>query len=906
MIGKQLGYLRITSKLGQGGMGEVYRAEDTRLNREVAVKVLPAEMADAPERLERFQREAKAVAALNHPNIVTIHSVEQATLVESQGPGDGAAGDTVHFIVMELVEGRTLDHLITERGLPLDEIFDVAVPLTDALTAAYAQGITHRDLKPANVMVTGEGRVKVLDFGLAKLQQETAAADATQLPTEVLTQEGLALGTLPYMSPEQAEGKPVDPRSDIFSLGVMLYEMASGRRPFAGDTSASLVSSILRDAPPAVTELNPELPRHLGRVIGRCLEKQPADRYQSARDVYNELRGLRKEVESGATPISSAALPAAPAPKTARPYRLWAVAGLAVLALALVALWLLPGGDEAGPAGIAEPPSAAAEARQMIAVLPFENLGPPEDEYFAAGMAEEITSRLSTVRGLGVISRKSAMTYAGSTKTTQEIGRELAVDYLIQGSIRWARSGEGAGRVRITPQLIRVSDDTQVWSAAYDRVVNDIFDVQSEIAAQVIDELGITLRATERGALAAAPTDNVEAFGAYVRGIDYTVQWDAESLRQAVSMFERAVELDPGFAAAWAYLARAHAQIVHFGFDRSESRISAAREAAQRALELAPESPQSYQALGMYHYHAHKEYGLAEEAFAAADRLRPDLPEVLEGWGLVQRRRGRWEESTRNMEKAVRLSPRDENLLINLGSNYVYLRRYPEALQVLDRCLEVRPDAYWCQNYRWEAFVGLDGTTSRARKVADALPRSGMDIAVFLRYLQAVLERDYERAVAELEPADEIIEAGAVHRPTSLLAALALSLQGDSARAREAFERTRRALERDLEQRPEHFEVRTSLGIAYAGLGLREQAVREGLRALEAYPLSRDATWGPDLVKDMAQIYTMVGQPEDALGQLDRLLTIPSNFSVGLLRLEPWWDALRDHPGYRELIEKHG
>jgi len=896
MIGKQLTHLRITAKLGEGGMGEVYRAEDSRLKRDVAVKVLPAETAATPERLERFQREAEAVAAINHPNIVTIHAVERATIEET--------GETVHFIVMELVEGATLDRLLTETGVPLEKLFDIAVPLADALTAAHERGITHRDLKPANVMVSSEGRVKVLDFGLAKAQQESAGPESSQLPTRALTQEGLIVGTLPYMSPEQAEGKPVDHRSDIFSLGVMLYEMASGGRPFAGETAVSLVSSILKDAPPSVTEMNPTLPRHLGRIIGRCLEKDPADRYQSARDVFNELRGLRKEVESGTAPVSSATVPAAGSAKTASPIPIRAVIGaavVAVVALAFLAVWFL----QMPPDRVAEPSPATAE-RQMIAVLPFENLGPPGDEYFAAGMAEEITSRLSAVQGLGVISRKSAMTYAGSSKTNSEIGDELGVEYLVQGTIQWARTGDGTGRVRITPQLIRVSDDTQVWSAAYDRVIDDIFEVQSEIAGEVIDGLGIKLLEPERGALAAAPTNNVEAFSAYMRGLDYTILWDAENLEQAVSLFERAVELDPNFALAWAQLGQVHASIVHFGFDRSESRINASLAAVERAMELAPESPWPHHALGMYHYHVHKEYGLAAEAFAAADRLRPDLPEVLKGLALVQRRWGKWEESTGNLEKAVRLSPRDESLLVSLGANYLFVRRYPEALRAVDRCLEVRPDASWCQHYRWSSLVAGDGAIGRARELVDALPVSGTDLAVLLRYDQAVLERDYGRAIAALRPAEEIIEAGAVHRPASLLEALAHSANGDRERAREAFERTRRALERELELRPNRFEVRSSLGLAYAGLGLDEQAVRQGLLALEAYPISRDATWGPELVKEMAWIYTMVGDYEGAVEQLDRLLTVPSYFSVSVLRLEPWWDPLRDHEGYRTLIERHG
>ncbi|MGB5401511.1 MAG: serine/threonine-protein kinase, partial [Thermoanaerobaculia bacterium] len=348
MIGKKLSHYTVTAKLGEGGMGEVWLAHDERLERDVAIKVLPREFADDPERLARFEREAKTLAALDHPNIVHIYSVESATVEGESGSGE----QTVHFLTMQRVDGRQLSELIPDGGLPLERIFQLGIPLAEALAAAHEKGIVHRDLKPANIMVTEEGRLKVLDFGLAKLHQAAAAPEVTAAPTEVLTGEGKILGTMPYMSPEQLEGKDLDPRSDIFSVGILLYEMATGGRPFQGETSVSLISSIVKDTPPSIDTVRAELPHHLARIVNRCLDKDPKRRYQSASEVYNELDVLRGEVESGVvssgvTRPTSAEFEAAKA--TVQPAgrrRWWPIAAAAgIVLVGAVALWLGRGGD---------------------------------------------------------------------------------------------------------------------------------------------------------------------------------------------------------------------------------------------------------------------------------------------------------------------------------------------------------------------------------------------------------------------------------------------------------------------------------------------------------------------------------------------------------------------------------
>jgi len=475
MIGKKLSHYTVTAKLGEGGMGQVWLAHDERLDRDVAIKVLPPDFANDPERLARFEREAKTLAALDHPNIVHIYSVESATVEGDSGSGT----QTVHFLTMQRVEGRTLSELIPDGGLPLERIFQLGIPLAEALAAAHEKGIVHRDLKPANIMVTEEGRLKVLDFGLAKLHQAAAAPEVTAGPTEALTGEGKILGTMPYMSPEQLEGKDLDPRSDIFSLGILLYEMATGARPFQGDTSVSLISSIVKDTPPSIDTVRAELPHHLARIVNRCLDKSLKRRYQSAAEVYNELDVLRGEVESGVvssgvtrpTSAESEAAKATAQPAASR--RWWPVAAAAAVVLAgAVALWFGRSDDTEPQADRAATEETAAEADAAgaiearlpaIVVLPFQNRGASEDEYFADGMSEEITTRLAGVSGLRVVSSTSAMQYKENRPPLQQIAEELDVDYVLEGSVRWAR-GDDDSRVRITPQLVRTADDTQVWA----------------------------------------------------------------------------------------------------------------------------------------------------------------------------------------------------------------------------------------------------------------------------------------------------------------------------------------------------------------------------------------------------------------------------------------------------------
>ena len=916
LIGQTLGHYRILRQLGAGGMGEVYEAEDMKLGRRVALKVLPEETARDSQRRERFEREAKAVAALNHPNIVTIYSVEEAAGID--------------FIIMELVKGETLRRVLPGGGLALGRLLDLAIPLAEAIAAAHQQGITHRDLKPENILIHRDGKVKVLDFGLAKM--EGAFGDTghgSRLPTRALTEEGRIVGTIAYMSPEQAEGKRVDPRSDVFTLGIILYEMATGERPFKGDTAVSLLSSILKDHPPPLTEIKATLPRDLARIVDRCLKKDPARRFQTAMGLATELATLKQDSDSGELEAlatgsrrsSGLASPGKPSPARARRIQsvTAAIVVLGAAAAGFIALREWPGksagqavGPPAGERGggpTGEPGGTPQNGRERIVVLPFENLGAPDDAYFAAGVTEEITSRLASVGGLGVISRTSSVQYAKTTKTTRQIGAELDVDYVLEGSVRWERGARNLSRVRVTPQLIRVADDTHLWSERYDREMKDIFAVQSEIAAQVVEKLGMAMRQPGRQAAGGEPTQNLDAYQAYLRGkaLFESPSPTPETEKQSVGILEQAVQLDPKFAVAWSVLSKAHSSLYHERVDFTEERLAKARECADRALTLQPDLREGRLALGYYYYWGRSDYAQALEEFRRAAGGREDDPESMESMAYVGRRQGRWDEAIALMEKAFSLNPRNVTLANNLSESYRFLRRYPEALRVSDLAISLAPKASSLYPAKALLQVEADGNTRAARETLKRIDRRNYPELPGIESFLDLLDGRFKESLAGLTAfPKEVLEAGNFYRPKSLLEGLTYLIMNDRARAQVPCESARRILEKAIAGSSRDARMRSSLGIALACLGRKEEAVREARLAADITSVSSDALDGPFFQEGLAMVYAMVGESDAAIDILDKLLSFPSGTSVTFLRLDPDWAPLWKLPRFRKLMEKYG
>jgi TolB-like protein/Flp pilus assembly protein TadD len=898
LIGSRIAHYEIVAELGAGGMGVVYEARDTRLGRPVAIKALPPELARSPERVERFRREATAVAALNHPNIVTVHGVEER--------------DGWQFLVMEKVEGRRLDALLPPRGMALDALLRLAIPMADALAAAHDRGIVHRDLKPANVMVTSEGRVKLLDFGLAKLLPQAGAPnddDATR--TAALTRDGALMGTAPYMSPEQLQGREVDARSDVFSLGVVLWEMAAGRRPFRADSAVGLATAIVRDAPPALGVVRPDLPRQLGRIVDACLEKEPERRFQTARDVRNQLQALERE----AVHVPAARPPAPVASSSPRPgrraIRVGAVVALLV-ALAGVAGWVTSrlDRDEGGgrpPAGAGE----TADGRVLLAALPFENLGTAEDDYFVDGISEEIRGRLATIEGLGVISRTTARRLAEERSTPAAIAAELGVAFVVEGTVRWQTDADGGRQVRVTPELVRAADEVQIWTESYDAVIADVFDLQSDIARQVAERLDVELAEPRRALLARPPTQSIEAYDAYLRGEDAFERakelHSREPARDALAAYERAVALDPAFAVAQARLGEAHGYLYFYLGDRSESRLQAGRDATTRALELAPDLPEAHYALGLLRANEGDLAGAAAE-FDLVTRNRPNYAEAYWASSMIHTVTGAWQQSFEDARKATELNPRAARHFCQMGGMSQAMGRYADADRYHDHAILVegeRACPYYCQ---LEALLS-SGELAAARRYVEELPphvdREEDPSINFYAVALDLIDRRYHDGLARLASGTApAYEAPWIYRPKTLYAAIVRLAMGDSELARERFEAARAELEARVDEHRFDARLHSALAIAHAGVGRRAESIEAAETAIGLMS-GAEGLYGPYLLRELAHARVLLGDHDEALLLLEQHLNLSGFLPVAYLRLEPIWRPLHADPGWEALLEKH-
>jgi len=833
------------------------------------------------------------LATLNHPNIVTIYSVEKH--------------DGVDFFTMELVEGKTLADLIPPGGLAIAQFFDLAVPLADALAAAHQRGIIHRDVKPGNIMVRPDGQVKVLDFGLAKREDTTAVSGENTFENtpQPHTREGQLLGTIAYMSPEQIYGHAIDHRADVFSLGIVLFEMATGLRPFEAESWGQLISSHMRRKPPSVTAFNRSLPAALERVIQGCLRKEPKKRYQTVAEVRHELDRLRLESHSGTLQFSQAGLLSVLARRSRRRVAALAAVAVALLAVIFMVLWLRLDAPEATAA--ADEWAQQAIAAPKIVILPLENLGRPEDAYFAAGITEEITSRLASLSGLRVISRSTAVHYDTTGKTGAQIGDELGVDYLLEGTVRWSPAVDGPSRVRVTTQLIRVSDDTHVWAEHYDREIDDIFAVQSAIAAEVIRQLGIAVHETERQGLTAERTQNLDAYEAYLRGMDYAERYDPtfENWQLAVQMFERAVGLDPEFALAHAELSEVHSFIYHLRYDRSDERLAKALREANRALDLDPLLPAAHRALGYYYYWGHRDYDRALAEFDAALQSLPNDCQILGGIAFIRRRQGLFEEAVTQLEKALEINPGSAWMFAELARTYTTLRQYERANHFYERSISNAPDQPNAYQYRAVNYQLWKGTTDEARIILEQMPRQDEASSIYAWFRLELMDGNYQAALARLRNTSaDLMGLDFALFPKDFLRGFVYYLSDDPSQAALHFEAAQRLLAGRIREEPDDPRLRSVLGLVLAGLGRKEEAIREGRLAVDLHAQSNDAFIHPAFVENLAAIYAMVGDHEAALDRIEYVLSIPSELSVPMLQLDPRWIPLRGHPRFQRLVEK--
>jgi serine/threonine protein kinase/tetratricopeptide (TPR) repeat protein len=753
MIGRTVAHYRVTAAIGAGGMGEVYRATDTKLGREVALKVLPAEVAADPERLDRFRREAMALAALDHPGIVTVHSVEEA--------------DGIHFLTMQLVEGEPLGALIPEGGMPLDRLLAIGSELAEALSSAHEKGIVHRDLKPANVMVSESGRVKILDFGLAKLGAAPAAdSGESDLETLAQTRAGVVMGTVPYMSPEQVQGKQVDARSDIFSFGVMLYEMASGRRPFIGESMMDLGSAILRDSPPSLATLRADLPEALMQVVSRCLEKEPAARFQSMREVRDALTALSTGGEDQAVSGRH---------RRPRGRALLVAAGIAIL-LGLGAYLVVRSGV-AGSAWHAEETASAPRIRSLV-VLPLDNYsGDSSQDYFAEGMTDELTTDLARISQLRVISRGSAMQFKGENRPpAPEIAKLLDVDAIVEGSV--LREGD---RVRITAQLIDARADRHLWAKSFERQSKDILALQAELASAIADEIHVQLTPAEQSRLGSAASVNPEAYDAYLKGRYFFNRPSDENLQKAIARFEEAIALSPDFAPAYSGLSDAYLWAgYNEGFLTASEARPKAKSAATKAVQLDDQSAEAHASLATFKLFYEYDWDGCEKEYRRAIALNPNYAFAYDQFALALAFQGRFDESIAASRRAAELDPQNPQIPIDALFAWTWKGDYEAAKTQARKSSELDPTYFF--GPLAEGWIDI-----QAGKLSEAIPHlrkaKGMGapafVSAWLAYAYAA-SGDQARAAAEAEDLKKLSLHGSV---TAFNLALVALGQGDDARA---------------------------------------------------------------------------------------------------------------------------
>jgi serine/threonine protein kinase/tetratricopeptide (TPR) repeat protein len=682
IAGQVISHYRILEKIGAGGMGVVYKGEDLKLGRLVALKILPGDLSLDRAAVQRFQLEARAASALNHPHICTVHEID-----EDQGR---------HFIVMELLEGQTLRDRMAGNILDNASILDFAAQILDALGAAHAKNIVHRDLKPTNIYLTETGRVKLLDFGLAKLARPQPAEDASamQTATQSITEANMILGTLPYMSPEQVMGREVDHRTDLFSLGVVLYEMSTGRLPFQADTHAALMVKIAHDDPPVMASLNSKVPGALVRIISKCLEKVRERRYSSAQELLADLKKLQE---------GRILLPRR---------RVLQIAGATSALASLLAVWTLV------PARWL--PGHGGPRITRLAVLPLaNNSGDSSQEYFADGMTEILIADLTQIGSLRVISRASSMQFKGVKKPLPEIAKQLGVEAVVTGSV--TKSGE---RLRITAELVDSSTDHQLWAQSYERKIDDVLTLQGEVAQAIAGEVRARMTPQEAGRLARSHTVSPAALDAYLQGRYYANLFEPEPLLKSVDYYEQAIRLDPGYAAAYSGLAEALDGLYYVGAQPFDEVMPRAREAATKALAIDPLLAEAHNAIGSVNYNSWN-WTEAGTEITKAIELNPGWSIAHVYYATYLRRLGRADESIAHARRALELDPL--SILANsaMGDVYLNARRYDLAIAQYKKALDLHPNdatvqstlglAYLCNHMYDQAIdaiqksVALDG-----------------------------------------------------------------------------------------------------------------------------------------------------------------------------------------------------
>jgi serine/threonine-protein kinase len=866
---------RIERELGRGGMATVYLAHDLRHDRPVALKVLHPHLGHAlgPE---RFLREIKLAARLQHPHILTVHD---------SGESAGRLWFTMPFI-----EGESLrDRLGREKQLPVDTALRIATQAADALEYAHRHGVIHRDIKPENILLSG-GHALVADFGIAR-----ALSGA---PDDQLTSTGMSIGTAAYMSPEQAAGeKDVDARSDIYSLATVLYEMLTGQVPFAASTPQAMIARRFTETARPVRTLREAVPISVEAALGKGLARTAADRFESA-----EAFGTALTVSGATTPVPVAPSPTQPSAPTlalpessARRRRFSPALATLILgfAIGLGVLFAWNGRRDSGRDG--ESP--------LIAVLPFRNAGDSADAYFAEGMAEEVRGRLAGLTGLRVVASGSTREYRETTKSLPEIGRELGAEYLLTATVRWAKKPDGTSRVRVSPELVRISDGTATteWQQPFDAALTDVFQVQGDIAEQVANALDLELGAAQHQQLVERPTKSLAAYDFYLRGRSQQ-GGDLPALRRQAALFEQAVAADPDFVEAWRELTRAYSLLYTNGTP-DPATDARARAAAARAVELDPRGPHGHAALADYQSAIRKQYDAAAGSIAISLAAAPNDAALLRTSARIARARGDWDGAVRQLQEARDLDPRSVSVASSLQTALLWLRRYPQALAASDTALSLAPGDLSLVQDRAMVFIAqgdLAGARQAMRLVSPAVTPSELTAFFGLYWdMYWVLDEPGQRLLLESSPA---VFPDRESWATVLMQLHAI--RGDTTRAR-AYADTAHTANAEILRAAPNDAQRTVIGaLQLAFLGRRAEASAAAERGMSLAPLATDADNGPYYQLLAARTYLQLGDHARALDLLEPLLEVPFFLSGGWLRIDPDFSALRGNPRFERLIRR--
>jgi TolB-like protein/tRNA A-37 threonylcarbamoyl transferase component Bud32/Flp pilus assembly protein TadD len=866
----RVGNYQILEEIGRGGMGVIYRARQRHSRRIVALKRILSYHADSQETLARFRREAQAAASLDHPNILPIYEVSECD-------------DGLPFFSMKFAGGGSLlDAAPALRNEPRRSVALVA-KVARAVQYAHGQGILHRDLKPGNVLLDGRGEPLVSDFGLAKW------LDSSSHLTRTLT----IFGTPGYIAPEQVNGSSagLGPASDIYSLGAILFDLLTGRPPFLGEHALKVIQQAGEKPAPKLRTLVPGLDRDLETICAKSLEREPGARYRSAGALAEDLERWLEGRHIIARPVS----PPERAWRWTRRHPLTAAMAAMLMVLGTAVGALIWNGEMAGP------PAASG-----IAVLPFESLSPDKDNaFFADGVYDGVSTKLAKVANLKVISHNSVAKYRGA-RNTQEIGRALNVAYVLEGSVR-----REAGRIHLNAQLIDTRTDAHVWAQEYDRDLSDVFTLQSEISQKIADQLGAEVSSAEKAAIKEPPTTDLVAYDLYLRskdlinGISFSTR-AGEDLVQAVQMLDQAVARDPLFFDAYGQLVGAHDRIYFLGFDHTDARLKLSESAIQSIRRLRPDSGETHLAIAQHLYWAYRDYEQAKQELAVARRTLPNEPRIPLLTGFIDRRQGRWEKSLEEMNKALELDPRDSFTLQQISITNEGLRRYKEMAAALDRALTIAPKDVTTKVRR--AWVDLEwrADTKPLHNTIEAILAENPSVApvVVDRWiLLALRERDPAAAQRALDamPVDGCYDEN-IPFPNSWCVGLAARLRGDQTAARAAFTSARKELEQIMQGQSDYAAALCALGMVDAALGNKDDAIREGERAVALMPINKSAVEGPLLIRNLAIIYAWVGERDRAIERLSEAANRPDDVSYGNLRLNPLWDPLRDDPRFDAIV----